>query len=124
MLTPLELDIMKAVWRKPPITVRDVQESIRPGRHLAYTTVMTIMDRLYHKGSLKRTLQARTYLYEPAIDFIKVRDEASRKRIAEQNPMRTLVEPQDTAEAALFLASPEARFITGVNLTVNAGNLM
>ena len=34
------------------------------------------------------------------------------------------VEPQDTAEAALFLASPEARFITGVNLTVNAGNLM
>lgn len=55
---------------------------------------------------------------------VKVRDEASRKKIAEQNPMRTLVEPQDTAEAALFLASPEARFITGVNLTVNAGNLM
>ena len=76
MLTPLELDIMKAVWRTPPITVRDVQEAIRPGRHLAYTTVMTIMDRLYHKGSLKRTLQARSYLYEPAIDFIKVRDEA------------------------------------------------
>jgi 3-oxoacyl-[acyl-carrier protein] reductase len=55
---------------------------------------------------------------------IKVRDEASRKRIAEQNPMRTLVEPQDSAEAALFLASHAARYITGVNLTVNAGNLM
>lgn len=55
---------------------------------------------------------------------VKVRDEASRKRIAEQNPMRTLVEPKDTAEAALFLASGEARFITGVNLNVNAGNLM
>ena len=55
---------------------------------------------------------------------VKVRDEASRKRIAEQNPMRCLVEPQDTAEAALFLASGEARFITGVNLNVNAGNLM
>ena len=55
---------------------------------------------------------------------IKVRDEASRKKIAEQNPMRCLVEPQDTAEAALFLASPEARYITGVNLNVNAGNLM
>ena len=55
---------------------------------------------------------------------IKVRDEASRKRIAEQNPMRCLVEPQDTAEAALFLASAEARYITGVNLNVNAGNLM
>ena len=55
---------------------------------------------------------------------VKVRDEASRKRIAEQNPMRTLVEPQDSAAAALFLASAEARFITGVNLNVNAGNLM
>ena len=55
---------------------------------------------------------------------VKVRDEASRRKIAEQNPMRCLVEPQDTAEAALFLASAEARYITGVNLNVNAGNLM
>ena len=55
---------------------------------------------------------------------VKVRDEASRKKIADQNPMRCLVEPQDSAEAALFLASPEARYITGVNLNVNAGNLM
>jgi 3-oxoacyl-[acyl-carrier protein] reductase len=55
---------------------------------------------------------------------VKVRDEASRKRIAEQNPMRTLVEPQDSAEAALYLASDAARYVTGVNLMVNAGNLM
>jgi 3-oxoacyl-[acyl-carrier protein] reductase len=55
---------------------------------------------------------------------VKVRDEASRKKIADQNPLRTLVEPQDSAEAALFLASAEARYITGVNLNVNAGNLM
>jgi len=76
MLTPLELDIMKAVWRQPPITVRAVQDDIRPGRQLAYTTVMTIMDRLYHKGFLKRTLLSRTHYYEPAIDFTQVRDEA------------------------------------------------
>lgn len=55
---------------------------------------------------------------------VKVRDAASMKRIAEQNPMRVLVEPQDTAEAAVFLASPEARYITGENIKVNAGNLM
>ena len=76
MLTPLELDIMKAVWRHPPITVRDVQESIRPARQLAYTTVMTLMDRLFHKGFLKRTLHNRTHHYQPAIDFTEVRDEA------------------------------------------------
>src|SRR5712691_2149965 len=76
MLTPLELDIMKAVWNSSPITVRRVQEAIRPSRNLAYTTVMTVMDRLYQKGSLKRTLRARTHYYEPAIDYSAVRDEA------------------------------------------------
>lgn len=76
MLTPLEFDIMKAVWRSSPITVRDVQDSIRPDRNLAYTTVMTIMDRLYHKGFLSRTLRARTHYYESAIDYTDVRDEA------------------------------------------------
>ena len=76
MLTPLELDIMKAIWRRRPITVREVQEAIRPGRKLAYTTVMTIMDRLYHKGFLTRRLLARTHHYEPAIDYTEVRDEA------------------------------------------------
>jgi len=76
MLTPLELDIMKAVWRRPPITVRDVQEAIRPVRPLAYTTVLTIMDRLHQKGFLNRTLQQRTHFYEPAIDYTEVRDDA------------------------------------------------
>jgi predicted transcriptional regulator len=76
MLTPLELVIMKAVWQRPPITVRNVQASIRPTRKLAYTTVLTIMDRLYRKGVLTRTLQGRTHFYQPAIDYAAVRDEA------------------------------------------------
>ena len=76
MLTPLELDIMKAVWQQPAITVREVQKTIRPSRALAYTTVMTVMDRLYHKGFLKRKLQSRTFLYESAIDYTEVRDAA------------------------------------------------
>ena len=82
MLTPLELDIMKAVWRQAPVTVRDVQEAIRPSRNLAYTTVMTIMDRLYHKGFLTRQLQSRTHFYEPVIAFAEVRDQAVRTLLA------------------------------------------
>ncbi len=54
----------------------------------------------------------------------KVRDAASIERIKSQNPMKTLVEPEDTAAAALFLASSDARYITGVNLNVNAGNII
>lgn len=54
----------------------------------------------------------------------KVRDAASIEKIKLQNPMRTLVEPEDCAAAVLFLASKAARYITGVNLNVNAGNII
>ena len=76
MLTPLELDIMKAVWRSSPITVRDAQFAIRPARRLAYTTVMTIMDRMFHKGLLSRTLKSRAHLYEPSVRYADVRNTA------------------------------------------------
>lgn len=54
----------------------------------------------------------------------KVRDAASIERLVAQNPMRTLVEPEDCSAAVLFLASRDARYITGVNLNVNAGNII
>lgn len=54
----------------------------------------------------------------------KVRDAASIEKIKSQNPMRSLVEPEDTGAAVLFLASNEARYITGINMHVNAGNLI
>jgi len=45
-------------------------------------------------------------------------------KIAEMNPMGCILQTRDCAEAVLFLASEEARYITGVNLNVNAGLLM
>lgn len=54
----------------------------------------------------------------------KVRDAASIETIKSRNPMKCLVEPEDTAEAVLFLASGASRYITGVTLNVNAGNLI
>ena len=76
VLTPLELDLMKVVWQRHPLTVKDVQVAIRNRRSLAYTTVMTILHRLYLKGFLQRSLKSRTHLYEPAVDFTDVRDAA------------------------------------------------
>ena len=52
------------------------------------------------------------------------RDAASIERIKAQNPMHTLVETQDTAEAVLFLVAESGRYITGVNLNVNAGTMI
>ncbi len=51
-------------------------------------------------------------------------DEATREKKAASNPLRCLVEPEDSADAALFLVSEEAKHITGVNLNVNAGSAM
>ena len=38
--------------------------------------------------------------------------------------LNRLLQPEDTAEAALFLATAEARSITGINVSVNAGTLI
>ena len=54
----------------------------------------------------------------------KVRDAKSIENIAKMNPMRNLIDPIDCAKAALFLASEDARYITGVTMMVNAGNLI
>ena len=65
---------MKAIWRRNPITVKDVQAAIHDDRPLAYTTVMTVMHRLYLKGFLTRTLRAKAHYYEPRVEFADVRD--------------------------------------------------
>lgn len=53
-----------------------------------------------------------------------LRDAASLQTIARQNPLRTLIDVEDCAAAALFLASDAARHITGINLNINAGSVM
>jgi BlaI family transcriptional regulator, penicillinase repressor len=64
-LTPQELAIMKIVWRLEEATVRDVYETMREKRDVAYTTVMTMMRILEEKGYLKKTMVDRAHLYKP-----------------------------------------------------------
>lgn len=52
----------------------------------------------------------------------QLEEAASSGRIA--NPMRVVIEPEDIAAAVAFLVSPEARYITGQTLHVNAGSFM
>jgi predicted transcriptional regulator len=56
---------MTRVWEwNRPVTVREVLEDLRQERSLAYTTVMTVMDNLHHKGWLRREAEGRAYRYE------------------------------------------------------------
>jgi predicted transcriptional regulator len=61
-----ELAIMKIVWRREEASVRDVYETLRKRRAVAYTTVMTMMGTLEAKGYLKKRADGRAFLYRPA----------------------------------------------------------
>ena len=66
LLGELELAIMGVVWQRGSVTVRDVQAVLAKTRPLAYTTVMTVMNRLADKGLLLVDKQDKTYHYRPA----------------------------------------------------------
>ncbi len=65
-LTEQELEIMKIVWERDNVTVRDVYEALLQRRKVAYTTVMTMLKILEQKQYLKKTQADRAYVYRPA----------------------------------------------------------
>jgi predicted transcriptional regulator len=56
---------MKVVWKLERATVRDVYETMRSSRQVAYTTVMTMMKILEEKGYLRKTRADRAHVYTP-----------------------------------------------------------
>ena len=63
----LEADILAVVWERKQLTVRDVYETLREQRQIAYTTVMTVMNNLVKKALLTQDRTAIAYAYTPAI---------------------------------------------------------
>jgi predicted transcriptional regulator len=61
----LETSVMEILWLKGESCVRDVVEGLN--RPLAYTTVMTTLDRLFKKGLLRRQKSDRAFLYSPRL---------------------------------------------------------
>jgi predicted transcriptional regulator len=61
----LERDVMNVLWVADDLAVRDVQS--RLARPIAYTTVMTTLDRLYKKGVLVRRASGRAFRYSAAL---------------------------------------------------------
>ena len=60
----LERQVMDIVWQHEAVSVKDVQAEIP--RRVAYTTVMTTMDRLFKKGMLDRERDGRAFRYRAA----------------------------------------------------------
>jgi predicted transcriptional regulator len=74
-ISALEAEIMKIVWNKKSITVREVHEIILIGEigkkehgFIPYTTIMSTMSALADKGLLKQDKSSKTYIYSAGIN--------------------------------------------------------
>ncbi|HEV2691011.1 MAG TPA: BlaI/MecI/CopY family transcriptional regulator [Bryobacteraceae bacterium] len=64
---PLEVECLKILWKLGEGNVRDVREGLTGSRNLAYTTVMTVLDRLSRKGRVSRRKVGRSFVYAPVL---------------------------------------------------------
>jgi BlaI family transcriptional regulator, penicillinase repressor len=75
-LAPLELDCMNALWPIGEATVRDIQLALQPTTPRAYTTIMTILDRLAQKGIVLRRKSGRAWVYRANLTAEEARSHA------------------------------------------------
>jgi predicted transcriptional regulator len=76
----LELDCLKVLWNRADATVADVRAGLT--RPLAYTTVMTVLDRMCTKGLVKRRKRGRAWSYSAGLDLETARAQAVRHLVA------------------------------------------
>jgi len=90
----LEAAVMDVLWdRGGWLTPGEVNEALRQQRELAYTTVMTILVRLWQKGRLERERDGRAFAYRP----LQTREEHAAARMGE-----VLVAAGDRPKALAF----------------------
>jgi predicted transcriptional regulator len=110
----LEARVMDVLWdRDDAMTPREVHDAITsPRRPLAYTTVMTILVRLWEKGMLEREPRGRAYAYRA----VSGRDEWTAER------MHTVLEQAADPGAALthFVRAIDAREATQLRRALDA----
>jgi BlaI family transcriptional regulator, penicillinase repressor len=75
-LAPLELACMNTLWPMGQGTVRAIRDRLAECRPRAYTTIMTIMDRLARKGIVDRRKVGRAYIYRPNLPLEEARAQA------------------------------------------------
>lgn len=89
------------LWGLGEGTVRDVRQVLVGKRNLAYTTVMTVLDRLEKRGGVSRRKQGRSFLYAP-----KVSQDALR-RFAVKELIDSFFGGSQEALAQYLTAAPE-----------------
>ena len=96
---PLELECLKTLWKIGEASVKDVRDDLAASRGLAYTTVMTLLDRLTRKGAAARRKVGRQFLYSAVLPREVVR------RVAVGELVEGLFDGSE-AKLAAFLGGP------------------
>jgi BlaI family penicillinase repressor len=69
----LELECLKVLWTLGEASVRGIQAEVSKSRPLAYTTVMTVMERLTKRGCVQRRKSGRSFVYTAVLSRDAVR---------------------------------------------------
>jgi predicted transcriptional regulator len=79
-ISETELDVLKVLWEHGPATVRQVNAVLRRrGRRYAYTTVLTLLQRLEAKGHVRSDKGGVAHVFAAAVS----RDGLLRRRLSE-----------------------------------------
>ena len=76
---PLEMTCLNALWEIGEGNVEDVRRVVAQNRPLAYTTVLTLLDRLTRRGAVSRRKEGRGFRYQPTVERDKLRRMALRQ---------------------------------------------
>jgi len=57
--------VLEEAWRQGEVSVRDIYRAF--DERIAYTTLMTTLDRLFKKNLLERRKDGRAFLYAPLV---------------------------------------------------------
>ena len=77
----LEEKVMEVLWKKGSATVSEVKKALKD--EFAHTTIMTILDRLYKKGILKREKEGKGYRYYPVVSKEEFEKMVAKKVVAD-----------------------------------------
>jgi predicted transcriptional regulator len=84
-LGDLERSVMETLWDAGDgwLTVRDVHDRLSAGRDIAYTTVMTVLDRMTRKQIVEREREGRAWRYRPTQSRGQMTAEVMRQALGE-----------------------------------------
>lgn len=110
---PLELLCLKALWKLDEGNVKAVQGVVAETRPLAYTTIMTVLERLLRKGKLARRKVGRSFVYKPLASQEEMRRAAVRELLdsffgGSEDELLVFLGRTDTKAAAAAAGEGEA----------------